>query len=67
MDEVWSGPAVLALNPSWADPPGTLSEHFRQLVDSFVVAYSFMPVSVKVSRQQAVCVCEGWSWACRGA
>jgi hypothetical protein len=56
LDEVWSGPWALSLNPDWhTNTPAA----YQQLVDSFEAAYSFLPIATQVGsslmlRQNAV-------------
>jgi len=43
LDEVWSGPFVIAINPTWTQ--GT-PQQYQQLVDSFDAVYSFLPIAL---------------------
>jgi hypothetical protein len=45
VQEVWSGPCAVALNPSWGEG---VPREYEAVVRSFEVAYSFMPVAIKV-------------------
>ncbi|KIY97141.1 hypothetical protein MNEG_10820 [Monoraphidium neglectum] len=44
VQEVWSGPCAVALNPSWGEG---VPREYEAVVRSFEVAYSFMPVAIK--------------------
>jgi hypothetical protein len=45
LDEVWSGPWALTLNPGWhSNTPAA----YQGLVNSFEAAYSFMPIATQV-------------------
>lgn len=49
VDEVWSGPAVLVLNPGWSQGDGlaAVPRGYAGLVDSFDVVYSFLPCAIQ--------------------
>jgi hypothetical protein len=55
VQEVWSGPAAVVLNPSWSGAP----REYEAVVRSFEVAYSFLPISVKVGGRS-------WGWPLSG-
>jgi hypothetical protein len=45
LDEVWSGPWALTVNPDWhTNTPAA----YQQLVNSFEAAYSFLPIATQV-------------------
>lgn len=45
MQDVWSGPAAVVLNPGWGEG---VPKEFEAVVRSFEVAYSFLPINIKV-------------------
>lgn len=45
VQEVWSGPCAVVLNPGWGD---VIPKEYEAAVRSFEVAYSFLPISIKV-------------------
>eukprot|EP00877_Chromochloris_zofingiensis_P014443 jgi/Chrzof1/9252/UNPLg00219.t1 len=45
VDEVWSGPFVLLLNPTWQT--AAIPAQYTEVADSFLVVYSFLPISIK--------------------
>ncbi len=45
LEEVAAGPLALVLSPSWSTG---VPEQYQPLVDSFTVAYSFLPVAIQV-------------------
>lgn len=45
LEEVAAGPLALVLSPSWSTG---VPEQYQPLVDSFTVAYSFLPVALQV-------------------
>ena len=60
VDEVWSGPAVLVLNPGWSQSQSqggglaAVPKGYAALVDSFDVVYSFLPCAIQVRDGRAV-------------
>jgi hypothetical protein len=46
LDEVWSGPFVVVVNPTWLQ--GT-PQQYQRLVESFDPVYSFLPIALQVN------------------
>ncbi len=48
VEEAWTGPYLLVLNPTWSVTGATVPKDYQQLVESFEVVYSFLPISIQV-------------------